>query len=1216
MLHVVRLRLVGFKSFVEAADLQISDGLTGIVGPNGCGKSNVVEALRWVMGETSARQLRGGEMDDVIFGGTSARPARNLAEVTLLLDNREHTAPPLFNTAEELEVTRRIRRGEGSVYRVNGKEVRARDVQLLFADMSSGARSAAIVSQGRVAALIGAKPIQRRALLEEAAGIAGLHTRRQEAQSRLAAAEANLERLDDVVGTLRNQLNSLARQARQAARYRTLSEKLHETESIVLRLRWVEGLQALDTARRVYAEREREAATASAAATAAGHRQNELSETFPPLRVAHGELSARIQRLSLAREQLEAEDRAIQQSRRENLSRLAQAENDARRERERLADARKALADLDAEEQRLRAALDESRDTVPRLEQRLGELTRDAATLEEHLSAATRALAEHRARDDAEKRLLAQARSQAERLRSRLGDARRERDTLEAATVPTADLEAARQATAQADAAADAARSALEEAESALGTARTTEAQARSALQDAESTFGQLDAEARGLQALLRPAQTRGTADAPPLVDQLRPVAGVEKALAGALGDDLHASLTDGAAVCWRDLDGSGAPAGGSDGGDESDSASKGSGDSSGDGADGKTRSPALPALPEGTRPLAGQVDAPAALSRILGATGIADSAEDAAARQWHLMPGQQLVDPEGGLWRWDGLVRRPGARDSARAAAARLETRNRLEALETRLDSARQERDALAASAREAAARLETATARERTCREALRQADRECQQARDRAASLERRASEAGARLNSLEDTLAHLAADLAPAEAECARLEQALAARGDDTALVTEQTARKAALDALRETQRSVQSELDRARQADHGRRRRLSGLAGERASWQERHDQATRQATDFETRQQQARTTLATLDGQPDVLAERKATLQDDIAALEAERKSLDDELARAETLLREAGLALKEAQKTEARAREALIRAESAVEQGRSACQEAARQIAEKRQCSPEELVRKTDLPPDADLPALEVAERELLSLGRERDALGPVNLCADQEAGELTSQVDTLDHERTDLVEAIARLRQAISELNKEGRARLLDSFARVDEHFQRLFARLFGGGKAHLTLVEDSDPLEAGLEIMASPPGKRLQSLSLLSGGEQALTALALLFAVFLTNPAPICVLDEVDAPLDDANVDRLCTMLQELTEITRTRFLVVTHHRMTMARMDRLYGVTMVERGVSSLVSVDLKEAERLAGEDLPEDDGTDNASARRRETAAPVA
>ncbi|MCB2100520.1 MAG: chromosome segregation protein SMC, partial [Rhodobacterales bacterium] len=404
-------------------------------------------------------------------------------------------------------------------------------------------------------------------------------------------------------------------------------------------------------------------------------------------------------------------------------------------------------------------------------------------------------------------------------------------------------------------------------------------------------------------------------------------------------------------------------------------------------------------------------------------------------------------------------------------------------------------------------------------------------------------------------------------------------------------------RAAADGLRvelAEARTVQADRRATRDAlarqSRERAERLQAIGRERTSWIDRQSGANERMRQLAERREQAAADLERLAGLPAQIEEKRTHLANAIDGAERRRKTAADDLAAAENRVAEAERLLKALETELVQGREAMIRLEGAVQQDMQAVTGLAERIAERLNAQPEDMPEIAGLTPDADLPPLEAVESRLERLLRERETMGPVNLRAEQEAAEQREQIDTLELERGDLIKAIDKLRQGINELNREGRQRLLASFQEVDAHFQKLFVRLFGGGQAHLELIESDDPLQAGLEIMASPPGKRLQVLSLLSGGEQALTALALLFAVFLTNPAPICVLDEVDAPLDDANVDRFCRMLHEMAESGETRFLVITHHRMTMARMDRLFGVTMAERGVSQLVSVDLHRAEAL--------------------------
>jgi chromosome segregation protein len=1157
MVAFTRLRLTGFKSFVDPTDLVIEPGLTGVVGPNGCGKSNLVEALRWVMGETSAKQMRGGEMDDVIFGGTGQRPARNIAEVTIDLDNTDGSAAT-FRQFRELEITRRIERGSGSVYRVNGKEARARDVQLLFADAATGARSTAMVSQGRVGAIIAARPAQRRALLEEAAGIGGLHARRHEAETRLKGAEANLERLDDVLGALDGQARNLRKQARQAAQYREVSEAIRHAEAVVLRLRWLAAIRGLDAARTAARESERIVGELTARATATERAHDEAAEALAPLRDRAAEAAAAVQRLSVERERLDAEDARIASARKDHRARMDQTGRDTGREQTRAADAEAALARLAEEAESLAAASEgevEARETSQR---RLQAVNTEVNDLDGQATRATQALADAEARRAALDRRVAEAAQRAERLARRKGELDRDLEAARARALEDGALEAADAAVVAAEQGQAEAVAARDRAEAARGEARSGFDGAREALQGVAAERASLRAEVEALEGMLaREAPEAGADAGPPVLDALSVASGFETALGAALGDDLTASLDVGTPAHWLDL----------------------------------PPLPDLAPLPAGVEPLADHVQAPAALARRLATVGVVRDRATGDGLRHDLRPGQRLVSAEGDLWRWDGLTVRAGAGAAAGdRAAARLRTRNRLADLREALagvEARVAEAETAVQAARDALTRSEEA---ERVARDAVKAADRALATARSEQEGLRRKAAEADAALASLRAALAQVEADGAEAatQAEAARAERADLGTGD---------AARADLDRLRAALTEKRTALVEAR-ADHDRllreigdrERRIKAVEADRRSWTERLEQARAQLVDLDKRQADLSAALAELDAAPARLATERAALREATEAAEARRAADSDALAAAETKAREAAQARAEAGRALAAAREERVRRDAAVEQGQAACREVAGAIAERLDVPPDGLPGAAGLPVDEDLPSLEEAEAELSKLARQRDGMGPVNLRAEAELADLDEKVAGLRHEREDLTGAIARLRQGISEINREGRQRLVDSFTTVNGHFRDLFARLFGGGNAHLEMIDSADPLEAGLEIMASPPGKKLQILSLLSGGEQALTALALLFAVFLTNPAPICVLDEVDAPLDDANVDRLCHLLEDLGGTTATRFLMVTHHRMTMARMDRLFGVTMMERGVSTLLSVDLREAERL--------------------------
>ncbi|MSP89728.1 MAG: chromosome segregation protein SMC [Alphaproteobacteria bacterium] len=1149
-----KLRVAGFKSFVDGTELAIEPGLTGIVGPNGCGKSNLVEALRWCMGETSPKSMRGGEMEDVIFGGTADRPARNLAEVQLVLKNNDRKAPAQFNEAEEIEIIRRIERSKGSHYRINGREVRARDVQLFFADAATGAHATGLVSQGKVGQIIQSKPADRRALLEEAAGITGLHSRRHEAELRLRAAEQNLARLDDVLVALGQQLEGLKRQARQAQRYRTISESIRRAESILLHLRW----QANQVERAAADEKLRAAEVRvgelTAAAAGFATEQANAAVGMPALRQAEAEAAAELQRLMLARNELDAEERRIAEAKRDAEQRLRQIGGDIERETALAADATAALEKFDAERDQLMAERAREPEQHSEIQARLGGLTQAADQVEANLAGLTERIAADEARRAALHRRIAELDGQIGRLQRIADEQAVQRQRLDAETGETEALLRAEAEVADAEAALTGARAEGEAAETARRAVESDADRKRQALAAVDADLAKVAAEMRALDDLLRES---GSTELPPVIDAIKVAPGYEAALGAALGDDLNAPIGEGAAAAaptrWESLMRFDQP---------------------------------LPQL-AGIEPLTNFVEAPAALARALSQIGVLPADMDGATVRTALQPGQRLVGRDGAMWRWDGFTVAAGAPS---AAAARLRQRNRLTALEAERIAVDARRSAANAERESAQGAAVDALQRERAARAAVDGALTRLNQSRGQQLALAQKAAATQSRREALADAERRLAADRAEAEGHLSTARQAMGELVDPAVAKAEAADLRADLAEKRGAVIACRSERDRLLGEAETRRRRLNAIAIESKSWRGRAEGAQRRIGDLAQRKLAGEDELQRLAQRPAEIEVQRRQLIDLIGAAEAKRRAAADALASAESRLAETDKRLKQAEAALGEGREDRVRAESGVQQVEQARQVLAERIAERLQCAPDVILENAGIGPDETLPETEQVATRLDRLMRERDNMGPVNLRAEQESEELDQQITTMVSEKEDLVQAIARLRQGIGALNREGRERLLASFEQVNKHFQDLFVRLFGGGRAHLELTESDDPLEAGLEIMASPPGKRLQSLSLLSGGEQALTALSLLFAVFLTNPAPICVLDEVDAPLDDANVDRVCSLLESIARETNTRFLIVTHHRMTMSRMDRLYGVTMSERGISQLVSVDLQDAERL--------------------------
>jgi chromosome segregation protein len=1145
-MKLTRLRLIGFKSFVEPTDFDIEPGLTGVVGPNGCGKSNLVEAVRWVMGEASYKAMRASEMDDVIFSGNTDRPARNHAEVSVVVDNSDRTAPAAFNDTETLEVSRRIMREQGSVFRVNGREVRARDVTVLFADASTGSRSPALVHQGRIGEIIQARPDQRRRLLEEAAGISGLHARRHEAELRLRAAEHNLARAEDVIGQLAAQVASLKTQARQAVRYRNISGQVRRTEALLFHLRWIAAKAEVADAERTKDEAVRIVAARTGEQTVATTRQAEVASGLPALREAEAKAAAALQRLLIARDAIEREEARAKERIGELDRRLEQFAADLDRERRLAADAAAALDRLDAEEHTLRAEAQANAAQLSGVNDRVAKADAALAVSEKSFAELTGALADLAARRNQLQTALRDQDQRAARLQAELAN-------IDAGLAATGSGEPDLAALGAAHASAQAA---LTEAES---TARATEIAHTRAREEIDAARAPLATAERRVQRLETEAKTIGKLLAvenknlwPPVMDALTVTEGYEKALGAALGDDLDAPVDESAPMRWA----------------------------------GAAVDPADPALPTGAEALSRFVMAPPELARRLAQIGVVDRA-DGPSLAAMLKPGQRLVTREGDFWRWDGFAI---AAHAPTGAARRLAERGRLQAIEGELDAARSEVDSTRRVVDAAEATLAAATAAETEARARWRETQHRTDATREEHAAAEREISRNAARISALQEARQRTSAGHDEATAAREEAEKALAALPATADLetklarVNDDIARDRA--ALAEVRVEAQAIARDAELAD----RRLQAIAGERAAWDERKNNAAAQIATIGQRTGETRTERTELNNAPEKFAGQRQALISEIETAAAARRAAADRLAEAETELAEADKAARVALEAVGEARAEAARAEERRDGAKRRLADIEHEVRDLLDVEPAGAAEIAEIKADAELPEIAEVEQRLDRIRRERDRLGSVNLLAEQELREVETQHDKLVAERDDLNEAIRRLRQGIHSLNHEARDRLLASFATVNANFQKLFSELFGGGNAELQLIESEDPLEAGLEIMAKPPGKKPVTLSLLSGGEQALTALALIFAVFLTNPAPICVLDEVDAPLDDYNVERFCDLLDEMTRSTDTRFVIITHNPITMARMNRLYGVTMAERGVSQLVSVDLEGAVKL--------------------------
>ncbi len=1037
-----RLRLSGFKSFVEPTELFIEPGLTAVVGPNGCGKSNLFDAMRWVMGETRPSSVRGSEMDDVIFSGSAGRPARNVAEVTLFVDNSEHKAGGPYAGFEMIEVSRRIEREAGSVYRINGRDVRQRDVQIFFADASSGAGSTAFVRQGQIGLLISQKPLARRAILEEAAGIGGLHQRRHEAELRLRAAETNLSRLEDVIREVETQLASLKRQARQASRYRNLSGHIRKAEALAHFLRWAQASARAAQAAEALAQAAAIVATATEAAARASTEQSNAAAILPPLRQDEAEKSAAHHRLIVAREQLDAEEARAREAAQRFRQLITQGDADIARERELDRDAVAALGTLSTERETLEQAAANATSDIAAAEEQSADLNEKLAEAERLLETLTSELSDWNANKASHTRSRDLAAGLAETSATQLGDARARLDRALENAHAAPDVAAADRQTETARAASEGARAEAAQARTHRAEAEAAEIAAREPLEAAEREVHRLSAEVKALGDLLHP---EGEGLFPPLVDAVTVQAGYEAALAAALGEDLQAPLDETSPHHWRDL------------------------------GDFDTIHP----LPEGSRPLSDFVSGPAALTRRLSMTGLIFP-DQGANLQRALMPGQSLVTARGDLWRWDGYA---ASADAPSPAAVRLSQRNRLNVLEQETAQAKDVRGGLFqiwSTAKEAANAAREAA---RAAEEIERRTEQSLIAAQDESTRAARAAAERASALANLEAEIRRLEQSVEAAEESRRMSLKALEELGDGV-LLTQQVAeaRSAAADA-RAAGGEARAALENLKREGESRRQRLIAIAEDASRWETRRTAAAGQIAELSRRHEELKIELAAAERVPEEMAERRNMLLDAIANAETARLRASDARVQAETVLAEVDKHAKAADQALAAAREDRARAQALSESAAARIEELRTRIRDELECAPEELAERAEIKDGEELPPLEQAEKKVEKLKQEREQLGGVNLRAEEEANEQETRLATLVADRDDLVGAIDRLRRGIQSLNREGRERLLESFEKVNRNFQELFTKLFEGGEAKLTFTESEEPLEAGLEIFARPP-------------------------------------------------------------------------------------------------------------------------------------
>lgn len=1134
------VRISGFKSFLEPTEIQMNMGLTGVVGPNGCGKSNIVEAIKWIMGENSARQMRGDGMDDVIFSGTNERPSRNFAEVSIKLDNSEKKAPAIFNHYDEIEITRKIEREKGSVYRVNGKQVRARDIQLIFADNGTGARSSGIVGQGRIAQIIDSNPEDRRVILEEAANIKGLHSRRHEAELKLKGASDNLDRLSDIEQTYKEQLIELEKQGRKAARYRSVGERIRKAEATLF-------FNLMNNAKKEANDLDIQLKNANENVSqgqikVAEHIKSQLhlANKIPDLKKDEAEKAATLQTLNITKIKLDEEKSSAQNALQNIINQINLINNDIARESEIKEDAKKSLSTLLTEEKNLKEDSENFSTKITKATDLVKKLRSISDAADDKLSTITSEIYSIKSdKSDLEKRIN-NLKQKIEVTQNQLANFNIEDDKnrFKLDKEKIINLKKLIQENNQLNDGYKVELEKLEKLETRLIEEKNT----------AVFEFNKVNLEFDSLSTLLG----RDTLNSNTLEKTIGNINNLEEAIGSVLGETLLAPiLSDDQSTenttYWRD--------------------------------DFKTISPA--SLPESVIPIVTKITKSSILDTALKGVGIVNNKEIAFKLQKKLTFGQALTTPSGGLWRWDGFVQPQGVQNSY---SERLQQIARLRLLQNKLPSL-EENQSLSEK------RLDECFNNIKKYKDDLSNLQVKLSSLISESNQLELQNTKVESKLLSSEALIKELKNTERMSLEELSELEKEFNNSLNLPSLLAEELKVRNNADQSRNELTDAMAAEQQIKSEESFQSRNLIQLGHQKENWKVREEEAKTRLISLEERLktfQDEKNRLSTL---PESFEKKEVELNIKIEEAISNRNIAADQLVKNETSLNDADKQVREAEKVVSTLREEMIKIEALLNLSKAKIQNIEERVFEKLKIKSTELNKFINTKEeDQPIKSIEILEKTLQRLLNERETLGAVNLRAEDEMNEMLNKIEVMSKERVDLEEAIAKLRSGIFELNKEGRQRLKESFEEVNENFKQLFQKLFGGGNAELRLVGNEDPLQAGLEVLASPPGKKMQLLSLLSGGEQALTAISLIFSVFLCNPAPICILDEVDAPLDDTNVGRFCDLLNQIVDETNTYFMVITHHRLTMAKMDRLFGVTMEQKGISKLVSVDLEQASRI--------------------------
>ena len=1150
-----RLKITGFKSFVDTTVLDIKPGLTGLVGPNGCGKSNIVEAMKWNMGEAGPSRLRAGEMNDVIFSGTKGRPSRNSAEVILTIENNNEKLLQTYTNIDEIEVSRKIEKDEGSTYRINNKEVRQRDVQILYADIAIGSRSNAIVDQGQVGKIINSKAQERRQILEEAAGISGIHARKHETELKLKSTEVNLEKLEEIVTNDRVRLKELSRQSNQAKRYKIISENIRELDAIILYQRWNKNLINIERLKKELETFTENVNKVTRKISSKSIQQEKIENDLSPLREDAQKYANLLNKFKVEYDLLIKEEESLsleQATQKENIKYLKMEILNEENLHKELDNQFKELDNVIS-----KISSNNTNINLSQLNENLENAKKEEAYNSEVLTEAERVLSYNISQRDNLNNDISKLKLQNIDAVNNLKNTREELNNLnniskdnDKKDIFYKDINILKKKLQEEDINEELIIKKIDLVKVEIKKFNEQTNEKKIVLQGKLRNIDQYNASKDILTKLFESDEKNI------VINYLKFPKGFEKAIEASLGHGLKAALEK-SSIEWRNIEQN-----------------------------------TLNKLPEGIISLSEHAKGVPEVFNILKLTGLVENTVQGDLLQHKLMPGQQLVTKNGGLWRWDGYTHNEDAKTPANQI---LQNKTNLIDLNSKIKTSLLEADKCESIILNLYSKIELAEDNIREYNTRLLNINNNKIEIRN---TIEQKQNALSTYIENHNENRTKLAI-LQSSKSKYKQLLETLSNdmnnyQNKEKSLISIEILKKnIALITIKNNEKKIElsnqiSIYQKELSTIENKENQLAQLKNEQFRLNTQLTNIINRINKLKNNHNKAELNLKNLDFKPIKIEKSKIKILKKIDNLEENLTKTSNLLSESENTNKNITNDLRSYNEELILYRENRARQEGLLQQSHERQNDDKEIIYEKLNISPDKFNEIIDI--SKEFLDIEQSNLALEKLIIQRERIGPVNLVAEEDSEKLRIKLEEIEKEKEDLINAISKLRTSIRTINKEARSKLLEAFEEVNKYFKELFINLFGGGEAYLKLEGSDDPLESGLELMASPPGKKLQQMSLLSGGEQALTAMALIFSVFLTKPSPICVLDEVDAPLDESNVDRFLDLIDSISKKSGTRFLVVTHHRLTMARMDRLYGITMQEPGVSQLVSVSLKEAEKI--------------------------